>query len=128
MGFSILMGINVLSALDDYWQQDNTLRYASVVDRISRDRLWDISRYLHFVDDGTLQPRGSPDHNRLGKIWPLLSYIDPQCTQLYNPHKEVAVDEAMIKFQGRSSLKQYIPLKPVKRGIKMWVLGDSHYG
>ena len=28
------------------------------------------------------------------------------------------MDEAMIKFQGRSSLKQYVPFKPVKRGIK----------
>jgi hypothetical protein len=38
------------------------------------------------------------------------------------------VDEAMIKFQGRSSLKQYMPKKPIKRGIKTWVLGDSTNG
>ena len=31
-----------------------------------------------------------------------------------------AVDEAMIKFQGRSSLKQYMAMKPIKRGIKVW--------
>ena len=34
----------------------------------------------------------------------------------------------MIKFQGRSSLKQYMPLKPVKHGIKVWVLADSSNG
>ena len=34
----------------------------------------------------------------------------------------------MIKFQGRSSLKQYMPLKPVKRGIKVWLLADSRNG
>ena len=34
----------------------------------------------------------------------------------------------MIKFQGRSALKQYMPMKPIKRGIKVWVLGDSSYG
>ena len=34
----------------------------------------------------------------------------------------------MIKFQGRSSLKQYMPKKPIKRGIKVWVLGDSSNG
>ena len=33
--------------------------------------------------------------------------------------------EAMIKFQGRSFLKQYMPMKPVKWGIKVWLLGDS---
>jgi len=38
------------------------------------------------------------------------------------------MDEAMIKFKRRSTLKQYIPLKPMNRGIKVWVLGDSHNG
>ena len=47
---------------------------------------------------------------------------------MYKPGREVAVDEAMIKFQGRSSMKQYMPLKPVKRGIKVWVLADSNNG
>lgn len=32
----------------------------------------------------------------------------------------------MTKFKGRSTLKQYMPLKPVKRGIKMWVRCDSN--
>ena len=47
---------------------------------------------------------------------------------MYEPSKEVAVDEAMIKFQCRSTLKQYMPMKPIKRGIKVWVLGDSTNG
>ena len=34
----------------------------------------------------------------------------------------------MIKFQGRSSLKKYMPQKPIKRGIKVWVLADSRNG
>ena len=41
-------------------------------------------------------------------------------------HREVAVDEAMIKFTikftGQSSLKQYIPMKPIKQGIKCGLL------
>ena len=34
----------------------------------------------------------------------------------------------MIPFQGRSSLKQYMPAKPVKRGIKVWCRADAHNG
>ena len=34
----------------------------------------------------------------------------------------------MIKFKGRSSLKQYLPLKPIKRGYKVWCLCDSVTG
>ena len=42
--------------------------------------------------------------------------------------KECVVDEAMIAFQGRWCLKQYLPKKPIKRGIKAWCLADSSNG
>ena len=47
---------------------------------------------------------------------------------MYEPGKEVSVDEAMIPFKGRSSLKQYMPLKPVKRGVKVWAGADASNG
>ena len=34
-------------------------------------------------------------------------------------HCENSIDEAMIPFEGCNSLKQYMPAKPVKQGIKM---------
>ena len=34
----------------------------------------------------------------------------------------------MIPFKGQSSLKQYMPKKPVKRGFKVWVRVDSLNG
>ena len=39
----------------------------------------------------------------------------------YNPTEHQSIVESMIKFKGRSFLKQYMPLKPTKRGYKMWV-------
>nr|CAH7742974.1 unnamed protein product [Callosobruchus chinensis] len=39
-----------------------------------------------------------------------------------------SIDESMTKFKGRSSLKQFLPLKPVKRGIKIWVRSDAQTG
>ena len=110
------------------WSSDLTLRYAPIADRISRDRFREISRYLHFVDNSTLQPKGSPGYDRLGKVRPVIDHLSKQFADLYEPHKEVAVDDAMIKFTGRSAVKQYMPMKPIKRGIKVWVLGDSHNG
>ena len=49
-------------------------------------------------------------------------------SDLYDPHQEVAIDEAMIKFTGRSTLKQFMPMKLVKQGIKVRALADSHNG
>ena len=127
-GFNLLMGINELPSVTDYWRKDPYYHYSPIADRISRDRYRDISRYIHFVDNSTLVPRGSPGYDRLGKIRPFIEYLEEKFRVMYNPSRELAVDEAMIKFQGRSSLKQYLPKKPVKRGIKVWVLADSNNG
>ena len=108
------MGINHLSSLNDYWSLNSALHYAAVADRVTRDRFWEISRYLHFADNATLMPRDSPGYDRLGKVQPVIDYRSSRFTDLYDPHREVAVDEAMIKFTGRSALKQYMPLKPMK--------------
>ena len=128
LGFSMLMAITHVPALEDYWKRDPVLRFTPIADRISRDRFRDITRYLHFVDNSTLAPRGSPGHDRLGKVRPVLSHLCQRFATMYDPRRELSVDEAMIKFQGRSSLKQYMPMKPVKRGIKVWVLADSVNG
>ena len=119
IGFCILMGIAHLPALDDYWSTDPVLHYSAIADRISRDRFRDISRYLHFVDNNSLPPQGSPGHDRLGKVRPVIDHLSQRFADLYEPHMEVSVDEAMIKFTGRSSIKQYMPKKPIKRGIKV---------
>ena len=34
----------------------------------------------------------------------------------------------MIPFKGRSDLKQYMPMKPIKRGIKVWAWADANNG
>ena len=44
---------------------------------------------------------------------------------LYNLGQNISVDKAMVKFKGRSSLKQYQPLKPIKLGFKIWYTADS---
>ena len=106
-GFCILMGITKLPAIDDYWKKDPLLHYDPIASRITRERFRDIRRYLHFVDNTTLPTSGSAGRDRLAKIRPLITDITTKCQQLYNPHQDVAVDEAMIKFQGRSTLKQY---------------------
>lgn len=46
----------------------------------------------------------------------------------YNPHQNVSVDEAMVKFRGRLAFRQYMPAKPTKYGIKVWMRSDPENG
>ena len=80
------------------------------------------------MDNSTLSPPGTPEYKRLGKIQPIIDSLQQSFQSVYSPGKDVSVDEAMIPFKGRSSLKQYMPLKPVKQGIKVWALADASNG
>lgn len=73
--------------------------------------------------------RGDPNYeiyDKLYKVRPLLDSLSKTNKDSYNPTREQSVDESMIKFKRRSSLKQYIPDKPIKRGYKVWTLADAH--
>ena len=47
-----------------------------------------------------------------------MEYLSTKFSSLFSPGENLAVDEAMIKFQGRSTLIQYMPMKPIKRGLR----------
>ena len=51
----------------------------------------------------------------------MIDELSKRFTDLYEPHRKVAVDNAMIKFTGRS-VKQYMPMKPIKHGIKIYMV------
>ena len=41
------------------------------------------------------------------------------------PDENVTVDEQLLTYRGRVPFKQYIPSKPGKYGIKLWMLSDT---
>ena len=42
-----------------------------------------------------------------------------------SPSEHLCVDESIVHIESRSSLKQYNPMKPIKRGYKIWCLADN---
>ena len=127
-GFMILMGVNHLPALADYWKLDTVFRYPPIADKITRDRFFEISKYLHLVDNSTLAPQGDPNYDKLGKVRLIIDTIREQFPSVYDPHQQNAIGEAMIAFKGQSSMKSNVPKKPIKRGFKAWVRADTVTG
>lgn len=128
LGLIIAMSIHFLPSLRDYWKDDWVLGVPEFAKVMPRNRFLDINRYLHLNDNSKMPARESPDVDKLFKLRPFLESLQANFTRCYNPHKEQAIDEAMIKYKGRTSLKQYMPMKPIKRGIKVWCRADSHSG
>ena len=64
------------------------------------------------------------NYERLNRTRKILTLIEGRS----HPHCQCAVDEAMVPYKGRSSLKEYMPKKIVKRGLRVWVWADSVTG
>lgn len=102
MGFMLLMGIVHLPSIADYWKKDEVCHYAPISRRISRNRFFEIQRYLHFADNSTLAAPGTPEYNRLGKIQPIIAQLLERFQAIYNLHRDVSVDEA--RFHSKEGL------------------------
>lgn len=99
LGFHILMGINCLPEIRDYWSRDQKLHYAPITSRIPRDRFEELSMYFHFVDNSTLPSRDEPQYHRLQKVLPVISAQRERFLSCYRPHTQNSVDEAMIPYK-----------------------------
>ena len=83
-----------------------------------RDRFFVIRTALHFLD------------NMIQKIkaWnmrPVLKHFNNFFSHAMSPTAQQATDEHMVKFKRQHAMKQYMPMKPIKRGFKMSCRNDS---
>lgn len=125
IGFLIVMGIHSLPSIKMYWSSNEALRVDRIANFISQKRFLNILRFLHINDNSKMAPSSSPDFDKLYKIRPLISYLNVKFRDNFNPSRNIAIDESMVGFKGRTSLKQYMPMKPTKRGIKVWAAACS---
>lgn len=125
IGINLLMGIARLPSYRDYWSTNQCLHNAFISNLMSVNRFGWLLGNVHLNDNSLMPERSSPTYDKLYKIRPFLNIMQENFEKYFNPNCEVAVDESMIKFKGRNSMKQYLPMKPVKRGYKVWMLADK---
>ena len=74
------------------------------------------------MNDNPAIPNNNTD--KLYKLRPMINQLNWNFVKLYNVSHYVSVDESMILFKDRSAIKQYNPMKPIKRSLKLWSLAD----
>ena len=128
LGLLIAMSIHRLPSLRDYWSSDWVLGVPAFAKIMPRNRFLDIWSNLHLSDNTQMPKAGDENFDKLYKVRQFIEDLKTNFKINYHPHRDQSVDEAMIKYKGRTSLKQYMPMKPIKRGIKMWCRADSTNG
>ena len=125
LGLHIFFGMLPASDVRTYWRRNFFLATPNVPALMSRDAFLAIDRYFHAYNRRAI-PRNNQD--RLIFVRPVLEYIRDRCKSLYVPSKNLSLDEGMMPYKGRLSIKVYNPKKPKKYGVKFFFITESNTG
>ncbi|XP_066596280.1 piggyBac transposable element-derived protein 3-like [Prorops nasuta] len=120
---NIFIGIIIFSSYNkrlsqrDFWSNDPFLHSDPVASAMSRNHFEKTKSKLKFS-----KPE---DNNPINKIWRVQKIVDIFRKNLLRFgifSSALSVDEMMLKFFGKLSIKQFIKTKPTRYGIKIWGL------
>lgn len=124
MGILLFMGYIKYPSYHMYWNTDPICEMRGFRGIMPRDRWMLIWSFFHVSDNNA--PHVADD--KTAKIRPLVDLLIHKWQQAYYPGQELSVDESIIAYKGRTNMRQYMPMKPHKWGIKAWVLAESRTG
>ena len=84
-----------------------------------------IGKYLHTFNKLAV-PRNNDD--KLILVRPVMEYLQEKCKQWYIPEQNMSLDEGIMPYKGRLSIKTYNPMKPDKYGVKFYFLCEAVTG
>ena len=105
----VSMGLIRLPLLHDYWSTNPLIGTPGIVKGMSRNnRFRSILSHLQLNDNSRMPQPGSPEFDKLYQVRLLLDRILANSQAAYQPHQQIAVDEAMVLLKGRSAMHQYM--------------------
>lgn len=119
IGILLLTGYHKLPSERHYWSNAGDLGVSDVKEALTRNRYANIKAYLHLADNNQAVTN---KQDRGFKVRPLMDMLNKTFQKFGVFSEELAIDEMMVKYFGRNSLKQFIRGKPVRFGYKMWAL------
>nr|CAH7714459.1 unnamed protein product [Callosobruchus chinensis] len=128
LGILIVLGFHSLPTMRSYWSTNENFHVERVSKVFSLKRFLKITRYLHINNNEKMPQPGTPSFDKLYKLRPLIDHLTSVFQTAFTPYRHLSVDESMCAFKGRTTLKQYMPMKPIKRGFKIWALACATTG
>ena len=123
LGLLMYMAIVRVPSVDRYWNTKSLYHGLWARQFMTIKRFSQIMSFLK-----TSNPATEDNSDKLCKVKFLYQYIHRKCQKLYQPKRDVSIDERMVKNKGRYGFRQYIRDKPTKWGMKLWVLAEAATG
>jgi hypothetical protein len=121
IGAHVFIGIDRLPRTEMYWSQ--TYTHPLITSAFTRDRFKQLLRYFRVV----AAPVAAAPRHPIPHIRALADRLNQSFASHFTPTQHLTLDEAIVAFKGRSSIKQYIPSKPHKWGYKIYCLASEDY-
>lgn len=128
LGLFITTGLVQKPLLEDYWSTDSVIWTPFFSSTMPRDRFLNILSFFHLNNNENYIRRGEPNFDPLFKVRPLYDVANTKFLECFTPNQHIAIDEGMVPWKGRLSFRQYLPNKPDKFGMKLYMLCDSETG
>lgn len=123
IGCLLVMSFNRVPHMYMYWSNNKSLRNETIANAISRERFSLLHSKLYF--NHPVKPVGAEKTYYMSELIECLLYT-------FNRWRTEAtfqsIDEFMVKFKGRTVMKQFMPKKPVPRGMKGFARADASTG
>ena len=123
LGLFFLTGIVRLPKIEMHWSTDEVVGTPYFNKTMARNRFQLIMKFFH-----TCSNIDYDADDRLYKIRPILDYLTAKFKANFTPGQKISIDEGMLLWRGRLKFRCFSPLKPVKYGLKSYILADSNTG
>jgi hypothetical protein len=114
IGIALYMSLVRLANSRSYWSSQ--FRVDPVASTMPVNKFEEMKRFLHFSDNSN-----ADTNDKLNKIRPFIDLLRARFLKI-SMEEHLSLDEQMVPFKGRSTIKQYNPRKPHKWGYKVFVL------
>ena len=120
VGILLLSTYNIRGDQQEYWSKEPDLKCEFVSSAMSRSRFLEIKSKIKFS-----KITDQNDSDRAWRIRKILDIFRKNIQQFGFFSTGLSVDEMMARYFGRTSLKQFLPSKPDRFGLKFWGLCNT---
>ena len=136
LGIMIFFGLHWVPEIQLYWAKHPCFGHLLVKRTFSRDRFKLLLRYLYYTrqpycrpgDDKYRHQKRAEKQDRMLKVRPVIDRINENSRRHRNPERDLAVDEGVVAYRGRSTNVTYNPAKPHKYGLRVYTLSELSTG
>lgn len=122
IGILIYMSLYRHPNLESYWSTQHA--FSQIQSKMSSKVFMTIKKYLSFQDESHRKKKGEQGYDPLFRIRGLSNKLNERFDSIPKTAR-LCVDEQMCSTKVKHHLRQYMPNKPHKWGIKLFVLCDS---